>query len=154
MSIRAREWVWQHSKAEGSCLTGPPMLAWAQRLIAAGGPSIPEYGTPARHALPDNDRRKVAACVIAAESWRTYTDPAEVALRLRLELDALRAEQEEATWTPEIVAAVHRTAHQPTHAELCDRRREPDRAERARWHEQRITRLSPIGPHPTSGGAS
>ncbi len=139
----------QGSPVGRQSLTGPSMIGWAQRLIAAAGGDLPSYGSSEWHALPDNDRRKVASCVAAAEAWRGYTDPAEVALRLRLELDAARAEGEDARWTPEVVAAVHRTASQPTHAELSGRRGEPERAKRARAHERRmdllLSREHPVG---------
>lgn len=121
----------------------PAAPPWAARFITAGGPDVPTYGSPAWDALPDDSRAKVAAVVVAAECWRTYTDPAEVAWRLRIEVDALRAEHEaaeaaEAFWSPDVVAAVHRTANRPSYAELCDRRGEPDRAARAREHEARM----------------
>ncbi|MGY1845532.1 hypothetical protein [Modestobacter sp. SYSU DS0875] len=46
---------------------------WAEVLISNGQEfgSIPEYRSAEWAALPDNDRRKVAACVIAAERWAT-----------------------------------------------------------------------------------
>jgi hypothetical protein len=49
----------------------PLPLAWARQLIARGGTDVPRYGTSAWMALDDRDPRKVAACVQAAEAWRT-----------------------------------------------------------------------------------
>lgn len=129
----------ENSAAAKPLILAPQRSGWADSLIRAGGPGIPDYGSAAWEQLPDEHPAKVAACVIAAECWRTYTDPAEVAFRLRLELDAMRAEAEApGQWTPDTVAAVHRTATRPRYSELCDRRGEPDRAGRARGHEKRL----------------
>jgi hypothetical protein len=46
-------------------------LRWANQLIANADSAIPEYGSPEWQQLPDDSRAKVAACVIAAEEWRT-----------------------------------------------------------------------------------
>lgn len=116
----------------------PLPLPWARALIAAGGSDFPDYGTAAWAALDDRDPRKVAACVSAAECWRTSTDPAWVEWRLRTELDAAHAQDDDATWTPEVVAQVHRTANRPSYLELCERRGEPERAERARQQRHRL----------------
>ncbi|MCF6507380.1 hypothetical protein E9549_08160 [Blastococcus sp. MG754426] len=120
----------------------PSALPWASALIQAAGQPIPDYGSAEWAALPDGSRAKVAACVIAAECWRTYTDPAEVALRLRIELDAARDYEEPAVWSPEIVAEVRRTADRPTFAELCERRGEPERAARARESAARMREVA------------
>src|SRR3954471_18487093 len=66
----------------------PAALSWATKFITAGGAGVPDYGSPEWEALPDGPA-KVAAVVVAAECWRRYTDPAEVAWRLRIEIDAL-----------------------------------------------------------------
>ena len=116
----------------------PMPLPWATALVHAAGGDFPEYGTAEWAALDDTDPRKVAACVSAAECWRTSTDPAWVEWRLRAELDAGHAEDDDARWTPEVVAAVHRAAGQPSYAELCRRRSEPDREVRARQQRQRL----------------
>ena len=53
-------------------------LPWAERLIAQGQEigEVPAYGSAAWFELPDTDRRKVAACVLAAEGWRRgYNGP-------------------------------------------------------------------------------
>jgi hypothetical protein len=46
-------------------------LFWARQLIDSVEGPVPEYGTAAWVQLPDESRAKVAACVIAAEKWRT-----------------------------------------------------------------------------------
>jgi hypothetical protein len=80
----------------------------------------------------------VAATVIAAECWRTYWLPEEVELRLRAELDEVRNYEEPAVWSPDVVASVHRTANRPSYAELCKRRGEPERGDRANEHRRRM----------------
>lgn len=52
-------------------VTFMPMV-WAYQLIRLGRREgvVPPYGSAAWLELPDSDRRKVAACVIAAEAWR------------------------------------------------------------------------------------
>ena len=42
----------------------------------------------------------------------------------------------------EATRRVHTTAKQPSYATLCDRRGDPDRAARAREHEQRLAGVS------------
>jgi hypothetical protein len=116
----------------------PPALPWARaRLDAAEGP-VPDYGSPEWEALPHGSPAKVAACIIAAECWRTTTDPAWLRWRLATEL---HAPEDPAAWTPDVVEQVHRTAHRPSFAELCRRRGEPDRAARAIAHEHRMDGL-------------
>ena len=44
---------------------------WARRMIDAADRPFPSYGSPEWLALPDGDRRKVAAVVVAAECWAT-----------------------------------------------------------------------------------
>ncbi|TFV67721.1 hypothetical protein E4P40_24010 [Blastococcus sp. CT_GayMR20] len=118
----------------------PQPLPWARALIDAAEGPLPRYGSPEWTALPDSSRIKVAAAVVAAECWRTSTDPAEIALRLEVELEAVAVEEEApGYWTADVVEAVHRTARRPSYAELCRRRGEPDREARAVEHEQRMT---------------
>jgi hypothetical protein len=116
----------------------PPRLPWAAALIDAADGPVPGYGSPAWAALPDNSPAKVAAAVIAAESWRTYWAPEEHARRLATELAAAHAAEQDAHWSGEVVAAVHRSARRPRYSQLCERRGEPQRAERARQHERRM----------------
>jgi hypothetical protein len=49
----------------------PLPLRWARALIEGAGGHIPPYGSTEWSSLPDDSRIKVAACVIAAEHWRT-----------------------------------------------------------------------------------
>ncbi len=133
------------SAAQRAALTGPSMLPVAEYLIAKGRQLRPvaQYASPEWHALPVGSPRWLAAVLVAAEAWRTWTDPAEVAWRLRVEIDAAgRDDDEPALWSPEIVAQVHRAAGRPTHAKVSDRRGEPEKAARARWHERRMRQLS------------
>ena len=46
-------------------------LSWAQQLIDGADGPVPVYGSREWVLLPDESRAKVAACVIAAENWRT-----------------------------------------------------------------------------------
>lgn len=49
---------------------------WSQALIEGADGPIPSYGSAAWAALPDDSRTKVAATVLAAETWRTrHTRP-------------------------------------------------------------------------------
>ncbi len=115
----------------------PWALDWERRLIAvAGNQPIPAYGSRDWHALPENSAIRVAACVLAAAAWRTYTDPAEVARRLRLEVDEAheldRLEQDLDDWTPTLTrqqaAAYSRPG--PSQGELARRRKDPAAAAR------------------------
>ena len=55
---------------------------WARRMIdKAGGASIPPYGGHEWLSLPEGDPRKVAAVIVAAESWATAGDHMETDLR-------------------------------------------------------------------------
>lgn len=72
----------------------PPVPAYAEQLIAAAGPGVPRYGSAEWAALPDGDRRKVAAIVVAAESWRT--DLADLPFRLALQLQADKRAEDQA----------------------------------------------------------
>lgn len=110
-------------------------LPWAAALIRKASGDFPEYGSPEWAALDDRDARKVAACVAAAECWRTSTDPAWVEWRLRSELEGA---QDDDRWSSEVVAEVHRTATRPSYAELSRRRGEPVREQRARQQRHRL----------------
>jgi hypothetical protein len=70
-------------RAPGPRLSGPGTLRhlplpWAERLIASVDGPVPKYGSPAWTALPSNSPVRVAACVRAAEFWRTRDRAAEV----------------------------------------------------------------------------
>lgn len=122
----------------GQPVTPTQRLPWARALIDSAEQPIPQYGSDEWAQLPDTSRTKVAACVIAAEAWRTYWEPAEVALRARLELEGAQLDQEPELWTPDVVAAVHATAARPSFAELCRLRGEPQAEARANAHRRRL----------------
>lgn len=108
--------------------------AWARRMIRAATGPIPCYGSRTWAALPETDRRRVAAVVVAAEAWQQQCD--ELPGRLGQEIATMRAEQQqhEAASFAEMAAGVRRLASVPSFAELCDRRGEPERAQRSRAH--------------------
>lgn len=118
----------------------PTRLEWAAGLIDRATGPVPRYGTREWELLDDRDPAKVAATVIAAESWRTYWSPEEHERRLRAEFEV----EEPPTWSPEIVAQVHRSANRPSYAELSERRGEPEAAARGRAQQRRLG-LAPVG---------
>ena len=61
---------------------------WARRLISRCQTPPPAYGSAEWLSLPEGDGRKVAAVVIAAESWATDGD--ELETQLRTEVEAMR----------------------------------------------------------------
>jgi hypothetical protein len=74
------------------------MLPVAEHLIGNSrqlGP-VPQYASPEWPALPVGSPRWLAAVLGAAEAWRTWTDPAEVAWRLRVEIDAAGRDDDQA----------------------------------------------------------
>jgi hypothetical protein len=114
-------------------------LPWAQARIDAAGAPIPAYGSADWAALPDDSRTKIAAVIVAAECWRTSTDPAWLAWRLRAELSHSRdVVDEPAVWPTDVVDQVHRAADRPSFAELSRRRGELEREQRALAHEERM----------------
>lgn len=61
---------------------------WASRLLnRAPADQIPLYGSPSFDALPDDDPRKVASCVRAAEAWRRDGQPDAIGQRLIEEIE-------------------------------------------------------------------
>ncbi|MFC9089462.1 DUF2742 domain-containing protein [Nocardiopsis dassonvillei] len=67
---------------KGSVVTNHRVCAyrreWARRLIARGNPpgtTVPVYGSAAWCALPETDPARIAAVVLAAESWAWQSDP-------------------------------------------------------------------------------
>ena len=50
---------------------------WAERMMIAAGTPVPRYGSPEWLALPEGDRRKVAAVIVAAECWAREADELE-----------------------------------------------------------------------------
>jgi hypothetical protein len=117
---------------------GPATIPWAQALIDGADGPIPQYDSEEWRALPDGSRAKVAACVIAAEAWRSYWDPREVALRARLEIEGAEMYQEPEVWTQDVVESVHREALQPSFADLSRLRGEPEAEARANTHRRRM----------------
>ncbi|WP_328990055.1 DUF2742 domain-containing protein [Kribbella sp. NBC_01245] len=88
--------------------------AWATPYFADVA-DRPIYGSSEWAALPDDDRRKIAAVVVAAECWATDRD--ELSQRLRAELEASR-ETAQAEWDewraanrPAITEANKRVVH-------------------------------------------
>jgi hypothetical protein len=122
----------------------PTRLGWAAGLIDRAEGFIPEYGSPEFEALPDDSPERVASCVRAAEAWRVYFSPEEIARRLRAELEAAHLADDEALWSEDVVDAVHRMANRPSFAELSVRRGEPERAERANGHRRRMGLAVPL----------
>lgn len=122
----------------------PTRLDWAAALIERATGFIPEYGSPEFEALPDNAPEKVASCVRAAEAWRVYFSPEEIARRLRMELEAAHLADDAAVWSKEIVEQVHRSAGRPSYAELSERRGEPENVARGRAQQRRLG-LVPVG---------
>jgi hypothetical protein len=104
----------------------------ARRLIdrVADRNSIPRYGSPEWDSLPDQDPRRAAAVMVAAESWRDHTSleriAEDMAAELQREDDAVRRRFKEAsldvwetrTWN------CYPSARMPTRAELQRRRGE------------------------------
>lgn len=60
---------------------------WAANLIQRGGTMVPPYGSPEWVSLPEGHPAKIAAVVVAAESWARDGDDLE--RRLRVEVLAL-----------------------------------------------------------------
>lgn len=123
---------------------GDPTPAWSARLIANGGPDVPEYGSDAWNALDDNDPRRVAATVAAAEAWRHANDPAVLADRLHLELAAgrhaaaLEAEAAAELARRAVAEPVADRAGRPTLAELAVEREDWPALARARAQAARV----------------
>lgn len=52
----------------------PLPTAWARERITAAGGELPDYGSPEWHALADENPRKLAAALVAAEAHRYETE--------------------------------------------------------------------------------
>lgn len=97
-----------HSHAASANASPPEHAArerrrqWARTLIRRGeadGATIPRYGTDAWHRLSQDDPRRIAGVVIAAESWATDADDVPGRLRRELYDAAVAAEAiEEEGW--------------------------------------------------------
>lgn len=116
----------------------PLLLPWAEALIDRATGTIPEYGSPEFEALPDNDPRKVASCVRAAEAWRTYFSPEEITRRLRAEFEAA------STFELSLEQRESYARARPSFAELSARRGEPEAEARGRAQRRRLG-LVPVG---------
>lgn len=97
---------------------------------------IQRYGSPEYDALSDQDPRRAASVVVAAEAWRDHCSPERVAEDLLAEMAYVDLEiarrVRESSW--DVADAVDWAAvfRRPTFADLCDRRGEHERADRAR----------------------
>jgi hypothetical protein len=102
----------------------------AHRLITRAGDrhAIPRYGSEAWDALPDQDPRRAAAILIAAEAWRDHLTPERIAQDLTDEIHAQN--HLAARLLVETSHDVYQAAdwenifNRPTHAELQRRRGE------------------------------
>jgi hypothetical protein len=112
-----------------------PLAKWLIGRVADRR-SIPRYASAEWDALPDGDPRRAAAVAISAEAWANHCSPWQIAQDMR---DSLAEIQDVIAQT--FVGTSHDVAEaadweaifaRPTFAELCDRRGEPERAERAR----------------------
>jgi hypothetical protein len=110
----------------------------AQQLISRvpDRRSIPRYSSPAFDELEEQDARRAASIMIAAEAWANHTSEWQIAQDMR---DSLAEINDVIAYT--FVQTSHDVAEaadwdaifaRPTYAELCDRRGEHERAERAR----------------------
>lgn len=62
----------------------PARSRWAAALIAVAEKPLYEYGSPEWLALPEGSPAKIAAVVVAAESWARAGDELEDRLRAEL----------------------------------------------------------------------
>jgi hypothetical protein len=114
-----------------------PITPLAARLIGrvADRGTIPKYGSSEWDALPDQDPRRAAAVVVAAEAWRDHCSPERVAADMLAEMVHVDLEiarrVREASWDVSAARDWAALAQSPTFAELCERRGEPVRAQRA-----------------------
>lgn len=109
---------------EGSVL---PITALARYLLDRVYPwhrreDIPRYGTSQWNALADQDPRRAASVIIAAESWRNYTSPEQVAREMAAEVLQDRWELRQASLDVSRATDWAAVAARPTQAELQQRR--------------------------------
>lgn len=110
-----------------------PLTPLARSVLArvAAGLAVPTYGSADFDSLADQDPRRAAAVIIAAECWRDHCSPGRVAADLRRQL----LEEEAAVWRRiretswDVSASTDWVAQSRrlTWDELCDRRGEPER---------------------------
>lgn len=88
---------------------------WAQRFIDRA-PNPPAYGSPEFLALPEGHPAKIAAVVVAAESWARDGDELEERLRREvLALSRANKQAEDAEYVAQVSAGYDR---RPDPAEL------------------------------------
>ncbi len=80
------------------------------------------YGTAEWHALHPYDPRRLAGLVWAAEAWREYCDPVNIAIELLDELREHRVQLRQASLDVSAAADWAAVANRPTIAELRRRR--------------------------------
>lgn len=100
------------------------MTPLARHLLArvADRSTIPRYGTARWNALADQDPRRAAAVIIAAESWLNYTSPEQVAREMAAEVLQDRWELRQASLDVSRATDWAAVAARPTYAELQQRR--------------------------------
>lgn len=100
------------------------------------GVDVPRYGSTEWDELDEQDPRRAAAVITAAEAWRRHCSPEQVAEDLRQQLvdeeEAVWRRIRELSWDLSASGDWEAIARRPTYAELCDRRGEPERAASAR----------------------
>jgi hypothetical protein len=105
----------------------PRPTSLAQHLLGrVRGARIPSYGSPEWDALPDQDPRRAAAVVRAAEAWRRHVSVAQVTADLVDELrrsdEALRLRVRSGSWDVAGAYSWRDLAALPTRDELLARR--------------------------------
>lgn len=134
----------------------PLPTAWARERIAAGRAvgELPAYGSPAWHELAEEDPRKLAAALAAAECWRIEGET--LTERLARELAEARAAaqaEQDAKLTAHGARVAENAAglvlgRRAGAAELARRRGEPAAAERIEAQQQRAAAY--LSAHPWS----
>lgn len=102
-----------------------PLARHLLRRVPAGA-DIPSYGSWAWSILPDQDPRRAASVIVAAECWRDHRSPQRVAVDLRGQLAeedaAVWRRIRETSWDVSAAADWGRASSRPTWAELESRR--------------------------------
>ena len=79
---------------------------WAERMLIQAGTPVPRYGSADWLALPEGDRRKVAAVIVAAECWAREADELEDRLRVEVEFSRIAHK-----WAEDAEYVARRDAH-------------------------------------------
>jgi hypothetical protein len=104
------------------------LTALARHLLARvpAGVVTPRYGSSEWDELPDQDPRRAASIVIAAEAWRDHCSPSRVAEDMRRQLaeedTAAWRRIREASWDVSAARDWRALSQQATFAELQQRR--------------------------------